>query len=130
MAGMALRLGESAAVGDDVIGAGFSLESASDSVIAGSLVFSGFQALLAGEIRERLVGQMAALRIEGTILGGGEVSVDGDQATPPFAQLLPTPVPIPTVPAGMSLGPAAEVSGEMVYTSPQKATADGGDESA
>ena len=125
VAGMALRLGDSAAVGDDVIGAGFSLETAGDSVVAGSLLFSGFQALLAGEIRERLLGQMANLRVEGSVLGGGEVAVEGEQATPPFAQLFPTPVPIPTVPAGFTLGPEARVSGEMIYTSPHKAVADG-----
>jgi hypothetical protein len=123
LAGFALRLGDSAAVGDDVIGAGFSLEAASESLVAGSLVFSGFQALLAGEIRERLLGQMASLRIDGIVGDGGEVAVEGDRPTPPFIQLVPSPVAIPTIPAGLTLGPNANVGGEIVYTSPYKADA-------
>jgi hypothetical protein len=126
VAGMALRFGESAAVGDDVIGAGFSLETARESVIAGSLVFRGFQALLAGEIRERLVGQMSILRIEGMIGEGGEVAVEGDKATPPFVQIFPTPIPIPTVPAGITLAPEAQISGEIIYTSPHQAVPESG----
>ena len=126
IAGFALRIGNAAAIGDDVIGAGFSLEATKESLVAGSLVFSGFQALLAGEVREKILGQMASLRIEGIVGQGGEVSVDGGEATPPFMQLIPSPVGIPTVPAGLTIGEAARVAGDIVYTSPDRAVSEEG----
>jgi hypothetical protein len=126
IAGFALRLGNAAAIGDDVIGAGFSLEASKESLVAGGLVFSGFQALLAGEVREKILGQMASLRIEGIVGQGGEVSVDGGESTPPFMQLIPSPVAIPRVPAGLTIGEAARVAGDIVYTSPDRAVSEEG----
>ena len=130
IAGMVLRLGNRAAVADDVVAAGFSFESDANSATGGSLLLSGFQALLAGEVRERLLGELANLRVEGTIEGGGEVKVEGGGQLPPFMQFIPTPVPIPTVPGGFTVGEEAKIGENFVYTSPQRAIEEGDSDAA
>ena len=125
MAGMALQLGPTASVGDDVVSAGFSLETTAGSITRGSLIFSGFQALLGGDIRESLTGSMAALEIRGGIGGDSEVEVEGDPNMPPFVQYIPSPVTLPAVPGGLTIADSARIDGELEYTSSNKARGSG-----
>lgn len=121
IAGMALQLGPKASVGDDVVSAGFSFETVSGSLTQGSLLFMGFQALLAGDIAEGLRGSLAALEIRGGIGGDSEIEVDGDPDMPSFVQFLPSPVPLPVVPGGLTIADTARIEGRLDYTSSNEA---------
>ena len=125
IAGMALLLGPSAVVGDDVVAAGFSLESAAGGSTGGALLFSGFQALVAGDVGGGLRGSMAALEIRGRIRGDSEVEVEGDPGTPAFAQFLPSPVPLPAVAGGLTIGEEARIEGRLEYVSANEARGPG-----
>ncbi len=125
MAGMALQLASGASVGDDVVSAGFSLETLADSAIGGSLIYTGFQSLLAGDIRESLTGSMAALEIRGGIAGDSEVEVDGDPGMPSFIQFIPSPIPLPPVPGGLTIAETARIDGQFEYTSSREARGGG-----
>jgi cytoskeletal protein CcmA (bactofilin family) len=130
IAGMALRLGPTASVGDDVVAAGMSLETLAGSVTGGSLLFAGMQALLAGEIGEALIGGMNGLEIQGRIGGGGEVEVGETAPAPAFLPYLPSPVALPAVPGGLTIGEGAQIEGRLVYIAPGEATVTGGDASS
>ena len=116
VAGMALRLGPESRIWDDVISAGFSLESEPGSVAEGTLVFAGYQALLAGAVREDLGVGTAGLDLRGTVGGNVDVEVDGDVTTP-LAQFFPSPIPIPTVQSGLTVSESARVGGTLRYES-------------
>lgn len=121
MAGMGLQLGSDAAVADDVIAAGFSLEGRPGSFIGGSLLYSGFQALLAGAIAESLMGSTSHLEIRGRIGGDSEVTVEGRPGAPTFARYLPSPLQLPAVPGGLTLAESARIDGKLVYISSHEA---------
>lgn len=116
IAGQILRLGPEARVGDDLVAAGFSLEAEPGSVLGGTAVVFGYQALLAGEVGEGMRGALAALELAGPILGDVEVEVgaEGD-AAPVF---WPTPVPVPSVRPGLTLADGARIGGDLSYESP------------
>jgi hypothetical protein len=124
MAGMALRIDREAAIGDDLIASGLSLDALPGSVVDGSVVFNGGQARLAGDVHERFLGSMAALRIEGRVDQGGEVGVDGRGDVLSFARFIPSPVSVPEVPAGFTLAPEARIAGKLVYISPHPVESD------
>ena len=125
MAGMALQLGPAAAVGDDVVSAGFSLETDPESLALGSLLFAGFQALLAGDIAESLRGSMSAIEIRGGIGGDSEIEVEGDADMPTFVQYIPSPVALPAVAGGLTIADSARIEGELAYTSSKEARGSG-----
>ena len=125
IAGMVLRLGPAASIGDDVIAAGLGLETEAGSRTGGGVLFSGFQALLAGDVTEGLSGAMSALEIHGRVGGDSAVEVEGDPAMFPFVQYIPTPEPLPTVAGGLTFGDSAEIDGRFEYTSSQEAAGSG-----
>jgi cytoskeletal protein CcmA (bactofilin family) len=116
MAGQVLRLGESAQVRDDVIAAGFSLESKTGSTIGGNLDFASGQALLAGTVQQRVRGASAALQIDGRVDGNVNLVVGHyEPFRPPF---MPKPlVEIPKVPPGLTLTDTARINGRLTYRS-------------
>ena len=116
VAGMALRLGPESRIWDDVISAGFSLESEPGSVAKGSLVFAGYQALLAGAVREDLGVGTAGLDLRGTVGGNVDVEVDGDAKTP-LTQFFPSSILIPAVQPGLTVSESARVGGTLRYES-------------
>jgi len=131
IAGQVLHIGPNARLGDDLVAAGFSLETEPGSGVGGTARFFGYQALLAGEVAEGLGGAMGALEIAGTIHGDVDVEVGprGEGAPPMF---WPTPVPIPSVAPGLAVADGARVGGALRYQSPTEgaigpaATVDGG----
>lgn len=116
IAGQVLRLGEGARLGDDLIAAGFSLETVDGSGIGGTVRFFGYQALLAGEVVESVGGGMGALELAGTVRGDVDVEVGprGEGAPPAF---WPSPVSIPSVPSGLTVADGARIGGTLRYSS-------------
>jgi hypothetical protein len=117
IAGMTLKLGEAARVGDDLFAAGFSFESVSGSEVVGRTSMTGYQALIAGEHQEDLVGALVALRIEGQVAGNVEAAVESEAGPAWWTQFMQSPVPLPTVDPGLTLGSSARVGGNLSYKS-------------
>ncbi len=121
VAGQVLVLEKNARIADDVVAAGFSLESKTGSSVGGGLSFAGAQALLAGTVKQDVTGGMAALELRGTV--GRNVSVTVADKNEPFnPPIAPQPpVPVPQVPAGLTLADSAQIGGELIYKSPSEA---------
>lgn len=125
IAGYVLKLGPKAKVDGDVLAAGFSLETEKDSTIAGDALFAGFQALLGGQIDKDLKGGVANCRLAGKIGGDVDLDVGGEpgQGPPPnFGP--PPPIPLPSVPGGLTVTDTAEVTGKLKYLSAHEAKID------
>ncbi|MGD2114831.1 MAG: polymer-forming cytoskeletal protein [Acidobacteriota bacterium] len=123
IAGQVLHLGPEAQLGDDLMAAGFSLETQEGSGVGGTVRFFGYQALVAGEVAERLGGAMGALELAGTVHGDVDVEVGprGEGAPPAF---WPTPVPIPSVAPGLTVADTARLGGALRYESPTEGAID------
>jgi cytoskeletal protein CcmA (bactofilin family) len=121
VAGQVILLSDTARLADDLVAAGFSLEAEAGSSIGGSVLFAGYQALLAGEVTESLRMAVGALALAGTVHGDVEAKVGAaDERTPPqFGP--PPPVRIPTVASGLGLADGARVGGDLRYESPDEA---------
>jgi hypothetical protein len=119
IAGQALLVGEDAQIADDLIAAGFSLETEPGSTVGGELLYGGYQALVTGTVGENLRGGMTALELSGEVYGNVNVEVDGGGAQPAGGQFAPGPpaVPIPTVEPGLTLTDTAQVGGDLRYES-------------
>ena len=117
IAGMTLKLGEAARVGDDLFAAGFSFESSSGSQVAGRTSLTGYQALVAGEHQEDLLGALVGLRIDGQVAGNVEAAVESEAGPAWWTQFMQSPVPLPTVDPGLTLGSGARVGGDLTYKS-------------
>ena len=120
MAGQVLQLGESAHVKDDVIAAGFSLESKAGSTIGGKLDFASGQALLAGTVQQGVRAASAALQIAGQVDGNVNLVVGHyEPFQPPF--IPKPPVEIPQVTPGLTLTDTARINGRLTYRSEMEA---------
>lgn len=117
IAGMTLKLGEAARVGDDLFAAGFSFESASGSQVAGRTSLTGYQALVAGEHQENLVAALVGLQLDGQVAGNVEAAVESEAGPAWWTQFMQSPVPLPTVDPGLTLGSGARVGGDLSYKS-------------
>ncbi|MGB5296988.1 MAG: polymer-forming cytoskeletal protein [Thermoanaerobaculia bacterium] len=117
IAGMTLKLGEGASVGDDLFTAGFSFESAAGSRVGGKTIVTGYQALIAGEHQEDLQAALVGLRIEGRVAGDVDAAVESEAGPAWWTQFMQSPVPLPDVGPGLTLGTAARVGGDLSYKS-------------
>lgn len=117
IAGMTLKLGEAARVGDDLFAAGFSFESEGGSQVAGRTSLTGYQALVAGEHQGDLVGALVGLQIEGRVDGNVQAAVESEAGPAWWTQFMQSPVPLPTVDPGLTLGSGARVGGDLSYKS-------------
>ncbi len=118
IAGQVLALGESARIADDLMAAGFSLETQAGSSIGGSLLWGGYQVLLAGDVAEDLLAGTNRLELRGRV--GGDVNAEvGEpgESFPPFMQFIPGSPPMPSIPGGLTVGQGAEIGGNLDYTS-------------
>jgi hypothetical protein len=114
-----LLVGEDAQIEDDLIAAGFSLQTERASTVGGELRYGGYQALVAGNVGENLRGGMTAFELDGEVEGNVNVEVDGGGAQPMGGQFAPSPpaVPIPTVEPGLTLTDTAQIGGDLRYKS-------------
>jgi hypothetical protein len=129
IAGGLLILTASGQVGDDVIAAGYSFEAAKGSAIGGTLSVAGYQASLAGDIKENVLGGLAALKIAGHV--GGDVEVEVGEEDPEFEstrRLVERFTPAPMMPPGLTLTDEAQIDGRLSYTSGAKANVASGAE--
>ena len=122
IAGAALTLGENARIKDDVIAAGYSLETEAGSAVGGSLSFGGGQVLLAGSVTENLNVGAGGLELSGSV--GGNVTAELGADTAPFDSrtFIPNLPAVPDVAPGLTLGNNARVEGDFDLTSPERPT--------
>jgi cytoskeletal protein CcmA (bactofilin family) len=120
IAGAALYIGGSAQVGNDLVAAGASLESQGGSQIGRDLVFAGGQALLGGDAARNAWVSTGGLEIKGKV--GGNVTTyvgtPGENGqSMGMRNFSNSGIPIPPVPAGLTIDPAARIGGNLEYTS-------------
>ncbi len=123
IAGQALLLGEGARVDDDLLAAGFSLENDPDSVVGGTLMYAGYQALLQGTVTEDVSAVANGLELGGEVGGNVDAEVDGEDGGPPPGVFAPQ-ADIPAVEAGLTLTDSATVGGNLTYESSTEARID------
>jgi len=116
LAGFLVKLGEDAALSDELIVGTFSLEAGHGSSVGGDLLFGGFQALLQGDIAGGVTGSGSGIQIDGTIHEDVELSVSapGEAVRPIFGPDMPD---VANVPSGVTLGDNASIGGDLTYTS-------------
>ena len=128
VAGAAIVLGSEGVVADDLIASGFSFETMTGSQVGGDALFAGFQAKLGGDIEGSLVVFANGLALQGSV--GGDVSAELGvaQDIPPFIPfgLIPNMPPVPSVSGGLTVGPGAQIGGDLEYTSEQRFAVPGG----
>ncbi len=119
--GAAITLGAKGQVGDDLVGAGWSLDTQPDSTVGGDLVFAGQQALLAGTVTGDVDAAVGSLKLTGAVGGNVDAVVGGPSDRPPFSpfMFMPNAPTIPSVPGGLTVE-GAEIGGTLKYTSPQQ----------
>ncbi|MFI7743540.1 hypothetical protein [Kocuria rhizosphaericola] len=116
VASQVLLLGEQARVTDDLITAGYSLETRPGAEIGGDVLLGAYQALLAGAVDGDVTAGAAALALAGTI--GGDVQADVGSADEVGAAWAPTTgVAVPQVDPGLTLTDAARLGGDLSYRS-------------
>jgi cytoskeletal protein CcmA (bactofilin family) len=124
LAGAAVVLGPDAWIGDDVLVAGYSLDMQAGSGVAGDLLFTGQQALLAGEVNQDLLATSGGVEFQGRVGGDMQVAVGSPEDMPPFdaRSFFPNMQPIPSVAPGLTFGEDAEIGGDLEYASKQPAS--------
>lgn len=118
-----VRLDPQARIGDTLLGIGASIEMLPDSVIGGSLIFGGDQALLSGRINDDVVFVGNNLLLRGFVGGNVEATVDPTAAPNWVSQIrfegIASP---PSAPAGLTVDRGARIGGDLMYTSSMSAT--------
>ncbi len=124
IAGQILRVA-APEVGDDIVGAGFSLELAEGAHVGGSLIVGGYQVLINGNVAEDVYVGANSVALYGTV-GGNMTAEVGEGGGPSPALwtsfMAPPGMKVPTVPAGLTVGEGARVGGNLTYQSMEEAT--------
>jgi cytoskeletal protein CcmA (bactofilin family) len=127
IAGMALKLGEGARVTEDLIGASFSLEMTSDSSVDGLVIYSGYQAVLAGAVGGAVSAAVGALELAGPVAGDVKAEITGNQGEKSPASFMPSPLTMPNVAGGLKVTESARIGGRLIYTAPSEGEIASGD---
>ncbi len=119
IAGAALQIGETAAIGGDVVAGSASFETKEGSAIDGELVVGAGQALLAGNVTGDSLLGLGALELRGEF--GGDVIANIGEPTEdnsvPFSTFMPqVPFTMPTVAPGFTVADGAKIKGDLKYT--------------
>ncbi len=120
IAGQVLQLGSKAEITDDLVAAGYSLETKVGSSVGGDLSFGGAQALLAGNVKQNILAAMSSLELRGKVDGNIKVRVGGEKGEPkplilPF--LPPPPISAPQISSGITITDSGQIGGELRYES-------------
>jgi cytoskeletal protein CcmA (bactofilin family) len=118
IAGAALKLGEAAFIGGDVVAGSASLEAENGSVVEGDVVFGTGQALLEGKIGDDVLAGTGSLELNGEIGGDVKAEVgDPEEGAPPMSMFMPqVQIDFPTVKPGFNVGEDAKIAGDLEYT--------------
>ncbi len=113
----------------DLVAACYSLEIDKGTLIDGDVIYAGFQAMLAGTIKEDVWGAVNRAEVLGKI--GNELSITTDskhQKGPPPGQVWQNLklVDIPTVSPGLTIDEDATIGGKLTYHSPTEVTIEDG----
>ena len=126
LGGAVATIGSKAQIGGDVLYGGGSLETEAGSVISGTLASGAAQGLLYGAIGQDLRFGGSRLSLQGPVAGNAYLEVDAaSQNDGPqpwmFTAFMPNMPAWPSVPAGLTLGEGAAITGKLSYTSPEEA---------
>jgi hypothetical protein len=124
-AGAAVTVGPNAQIGYNVYSAGSSVETQPGSQIGGSLVIGAGQGLIAGQTTSDLVAGASRLRLEGTVGRNARIRVGSADSAYSPGDFGPRTPAMPSVPAGLTFGPGANVAGNLEYVSPEAVDAAG-----
>jgi len=128
VAGAVLTIGETAQIGGDLLAAGFSVETVSDSQVGQDVVAAGSMVGLSGEVARNVQVAAGGVYLNSKIGGDVTVEVGAKEAVPqgfsplmfmPKVAGMPQPIQIS---GGLTLGPDAQVAGDLTYTAPTQAT--------
>ena len=126
MAGSILFVGEKAAIGGDIVGAGYSFEDRQGSTIGQDLVFAGGQILLAGDVTRNVQVATGGLDLRGNVGGDVDAEVgEADQvnAGPPPTLFMPhSTIAAPNIKPGLTVNSSATVGGTLKYTQSKDVT--------
>ena len=120
LAGSVLFIGEKARIGEDIVGAGYSLEVRKGSTVGRDVAFAGGQILLGADVARNVYVATSALEIDGNV--GGDVKAYVGEASqtrsgpPPSMFMSQYTVPIPVVKEGLTIDPSARIAGNLTYT--------------
>lgn len=117
IAGAALIIGEQAAIADDLIAAGYSLEVRKDSTITGNLAFGGKQAFIEGHIASDLFLGTGGTFFNGSVDGDANISVGSaeKQETFDITKFMKDMPAVPAVSIGLTMGDDAAINGDLTY---------------
>lgn len=122
IAGAGLQLTDDAQVGGDLLAAGASLETKAGSMVANDLLVAAGQALLAGDVARDVLAGAGALELSGSF--GRDVKAYVDQTEETVNEPSPNvfmqqniPMPLPSVPPGLTVDNSAQISGDLEYSS-------------
>ncbi len=124
IAGLGLFIKKGATVEGDVFAAGFAFESSRNSRIGGGAYLRSQVAHLGGSVDGEVVGGGGNFEIDGAVRGTVRLEMASGADPSPWLAMIPTPEPLPSAPAGLTLGPGARLGGDLVYTSSQEASLD------
>ncbi len=115
-----VTLGREGFVGDDIVGLGYSLETAVGSQINGGVAFFGFQTLLDGNVAGDVRFAGNSLEINGAVGGDVNATVGSEQDTGPSPfQFMPQMPQTAVIPPGLTVGKEASIGGDLTYQAPE-----------
>jgi cytoskeletal protein CcmA (bactofilin family) len=122
MAGSVLLVGEKASIGQDLVSAGYSLEIRQGSSIGQDLVYGGAQILLGGDVARNVQVGTGAFDLRGSVGGDVHAEVGEPNQGPPPTMFMPqSSISAPSVKPGLTIGPSAQIAGDLSYTQSNEA---------
>lgn len=119
LAGMSIAFHHDAVVKDDVMVAGYSLETLPGSEFEGDFYFAGGQSRLAGDIAGDLSVNAGGLELLGNVAGNVDAEVGDALQAPvisPF-EFVPGVAEVPTFAWGLTVDEQAQIDGDLAYAS-------------
>lgn len=115
----AIRLGDKAKIARSALIGGMALETKPGSSIGRDLLFGAYQALLGGTVQNDVNAGAYGIQLDGTIGRNMRVSVGSERNAGPSPMIyMPmSKMPMPAVPAGLTIAPTAKIGGDLVYES-------------
>lgn len=125
MAGAAFLIGEKASIGSDIIAAGASFEARPGSSIGKDIVYAGGQILMSGDVGRNMNIAAGAFELRGKVVGNVSTDVggaDSHNGGGPHSYMSGSDlgISIPDLKPGLTIDPAARISGKLDYTTTEE----------